>query len=101
MLLCIVQASIISLGILSLTNIHSTANTPDKRRIVMEYFEFALSLRYANIATSVIQALLTGIDIILNVSYQHQEKLLLQDYTLQLASTKEWLEGNDPYQHVR
>lgn len=61
----------------------------------MEYFEFALSLRYANIATSVIQALLTGIDIILNVSYQHQEKLLLQDYTLQLAATKNWLEGNN------
>ncbi|KAJ8661851.1 hypothetical protein O0I10_002179 [Lichtheimia ornata] len=71
---------------------HCATNTPDKRRIVMEYFEFALSLRYANIATSVVQALLTGIDIILNVSYQHQEKLLLQDYTLQLAATKNWLE---------
>ncbi|KAI7882220.1 hypothetical protein K492DRAFT_206260 [Lichtheimia hyalospora FSU 10163] len=71
---------------------HCATNTPDKRRIVMEYFEFALSLRFANIATSVTQALLTGIDIILNISYQHQEKLLLQDYTLQLAATKNWLE---------
>ncbi|KAI9311350.1 telomere length regulation protein-domain-containing protein [Dichotomocladium elegans] len=71
---------------------HCATNTPDKRRIVTEYLEFALSLRYAHVTKNVTSALLTGFEIILNISYQGQEKLLLRDYGAQLAETKNWLE---------
>ncbi|EIE86612.1 hypothetical protein G6F55_007123 [Rhizopus delemar] len=70
--------------------LHSSTNTPDKRSIVREYFEFALSMRYANITCK--RSLLLGIEVIINQSYKDQETLLFQDFTRELVETKEWLE---------
>lgn len=70
------------------------ANTLDKRRIVREYFEFCLSMRYfKNTSIGIQKALLLGIDTILNISYKHQEQLLLNDYFKELTHIKEWIEG--------
>ncbi|OBZ88164.1 Telomere length regulation protein TEL2 [Choanephora cucurbitarum] len=71
------------------------ANTLDKRKIVKEYFEFALSMQYAaHLSVGTKRALLLGIDTIISICYQHQEKLLFSDYTKELVETKQWLEGN-------
>ncbi|KAI8374520.1 telomere length regulation protein-domain-containing protein [Radiomyces spectabilis] len=84
---------------------HSATNTPDKRRIVMEYFEFALSMRYVPCSKAIKRALLLGLDIILNVSYKHQERLLLHDYTKELVDVKDWLqtilEAPDEEDHLK
>ncbi|KAI9477807.1 MAG: telomere length regulation protein-domain-containing protein [Benjaminiella poitrasii] len=74
--------------------LHSSTNTPEKRKIVREYFEFALSMRYTILENSFLikKALLVGIDIIINTSYKGQEQLLLYDYPRELAETKQWLE---------
>jgi hypothetical protein len=78
-----------------LTELFQLANTPDKRKIVREYFEFVSSMRYAsNISQGVTKALLLGIDTIINISYKGQEQLLFNDYNRQLSDIKDWLEGN-------
>ncbi|KAI8380264.1 telomere length regulation protein-domain-containing protein [Blakeslea trispora] len=74
--------------------LYSSTNTLDKRKIVKEYFEFALSMRYAaHLSLGTRKALLTGIDTIISVCYQNQEKLLFSDYTRELVETKQWLEA--------
>ncbi|KAI8098324.1 telomere length regulation protein-domain-containing protein [Gilbertella persicaria] len=74
--------------------LHSSTNTLDKRRIVKEYFEFALSMRYAvNLSFGVKKALLLGIETIINISYKGQESLLFTDYAKELVETKAWLEA--------
>ncbi|KAI8640641.1 telomere length regulation protein-domain-containing protein, partial [Parasitella parasitica] len=75
--------------------LHSSTNTPDKRRIVKEYFQFLSSMKYASISTqtaSIRKSMLLGIDTILNVCYSGQEMLLFQDYQTELYETKQWLE---------
>ncbi|ORY97265.1 telomere length regulation protein-domain-containing protein [Syncephalastrum racemosum] len=72
--------------------LHSATNTPDKRSIVRSYLEFALTLRFANVTPQVTQALLMGVDIVVNVNYNGQEGLLVQDYTRELVQIKEWME---------
>ncbi|KAI8988408.1 telomere length regulation protein-domain-containing protein [Mycotypha africana] len=72
--------------------LHSATNTPDKRKIVKEYFEFALSMRYAHQqSVGVKKALLLGIETIISVSYGGQEKLLFYDYRNELEQVKDWL----------
>ncbi|KAI9492648.1 telomere length regulation protein-domain-containing protein [Zychaea mexicana] len=71
---------------------HGATNTPDRGRIVTEYFEFALPLRFLKLPRPVIRGALLGFDIIVNVNYAHQGTLLLQEYPQQLAETKHWLE---------
>ncbi|KAI8144126.1 telomere length regulation protein-domain-containing protein [Fennellomyces sp. T-0311] len=71
---------------------HCATNTPDKGRIVTEYFEFALPLRFLDLPRAVTRAILLGFDIIVNVSYSQQGLLLLQEYAQPLAETKKWLE---------
>ncbi|CAO3700184.1 unnamed protein product [Rhizopus stolonifer] len=66
------------------------ANTPDKRSIIREYFEFALSMRYSNITCK--KALLLGIQVIVLESYKGQETLLFQDFLQELKETKDWLD---------
>ncbi|KAG1173268.1 hypothetical protein G6F70_005924 [Rhizopus microsporus] len=83
----VVERFIMTLNII----MHSSTNTPDKRRIVREYFEFAFSMRYFQ-ATQCQKALLLGIETILNVSYKGQESLLFNDFMSELINTKEWLE---------
>ncbi|KAI9263064.1 telomere length regulation protein-domain-containing protein [Sporodiniella umbellata] len=70
--------------------LHCSTNIPDKRSIVREYFEFALSMRYTNISCK--KALLLGIQVIVMESYKDQETLLFQDYLRELSDTKEWLD---------
>ncbi|KAL9537725.1 hypothetical protein MBANPS3_011521 [Mucor bainieri] len=75
--------------------LHSATNTPDKRKIVKEYFQFISSMKYASISThtvSIKRALLLGIDTIISVCYSGQEVLLYQDYQNELYDTKQWLE---------
>ncbi|CAO3655984.1 unnamed protein product [Mucor fragilis] len=75
--------------------LHSATNTPDKRKIVKEYFQFISSMKYASISThtvSIKRAMLLGIDTIISVSYSGQEALLYQDYQNELYDTKQWLE---------
>ncbi|RCI04833.1 telomere binding protein [Rhizopus stolonifer] len=70
---------------------HCSTNTPDKRSIVREYFEFALSMRYSNVTCK--KALLLGIQVIVLESYKDQEALLFQDFLQELKETKDWLDG--------
>ncbi|KAK4513392.1 uncharacterized protein ATC70_005390 [Mucor velutinosus] len=75
--------------------LHSATNTPDKRKIVKEYFQFVSSMKYASISThtvSIKRAMLLGIDTIISVCYSGQEVLLYQDYQNELYDTKQWLE---------
>lgn len=52
-------------------------------------------MRYASHnSQGVKKALLLGINTIINVNYQGQEKLLFNDYNTQLSEIKDWLEGN-------
>ncbi|KAG0178924.1 telomere binding protein [Apophysomyces sp. BC1021] len=71
---------------------YCATNTPEKRRIVTEYFEFALALRYADGSPGMTRALLLGITVILNTSYKDQEWLLWNDYARQLEETKFWVQ---------
>ncbi|KAI8986573.1 telomere length regulation protein-domain-containing protein [Pilobolus umbonatus] len=71
--------------------LHSATNTPDKRQIVREYFEFAFSMRYSN--NAIVRSLLLGIEIILNISYQHQEALLFNHHQKELSETRDWVES--------
>ncbi|KAG1087246.1 hypothetical protein G6F42_020678 [Rhizopus arrhizus] len=76
--------------------LHSATNTPDKRKIVKEYFQFISSMKYASISThtvSIKKAMLLGIDTIISVCYSGQEVLLYQDYQSELYETKQWLEN--------
>ncbi|KAF7728033.1 telomere binding protein [Apophysomyces ossiformis] len=70
-----------------------STNLPEKRRIVTEYFEFALALRYADCSAGMTRALLLGITVILNTSYKDQEWILWQNYARELEETKFWVEG--------
>ncbi|KAI8070728.1 telomere length regulation protein-domain-containing protein [Gongronella butleri] len=70
------------------------SNTTDKRKIVQEYFDFALSMRFIpNLSPRAVRALLLGFHTILQVCYKDQGNLLLMDYTAVLVDTKQWLEG--------
>lgn len=40
------------------------------------------------------RALLLGLDIILNVCYEHQEVRLVQEHYQELTEVKAWMEGN-------
>ncbi|KAI9243725.1 telomere length regulation protein-domain-containing protein [Phascolomyces articulosus] len=71
---------------------HGATNLPERGRIVTEYFEFALPLRFISLPQPVTRSLLLGFDIIVNVNYGHQGDLLLQEYPQQLVETKNWLE---------
>ncbi|GAN04450.1 telomere length regulation protein TEL2 homolog [Mucor ambiguus] len=76
--------------------LHSATNTPDKRKIVKEYFQFISSMKYATVSThtvSIRKAMLLGIDTIIGVCYSGQEVLLYQDYQNELYDTKQWLEN--------
>ncbi|ORX51891.1 hypothetical protein DM01DRAFT_1336887 [Hesseltinella vesiculosa] len=69
------------------------SNTTDKRRIVQEYFELALSMRYIpQLSPRMVRALLLGIHTILQVCYKNQSTLLLSDYSTSLMATRDWLE---------
>jgi hypothetical protein len=71
------------------------SNTPDKKNIVKEYFDYALSLRYIpKLSTRILRALLLGINTILHICYKDQAYLLLTGYTMELAGTESWLEGS-------
>ncbi|KAG2225464.1 hypothetical protein INT45_010100 [Circinella minor] len=78
---------------------HGATNTPDRSRIVTEYFEFALPLRFVKLPQAVTRSILLGFDIIVNINYYHQSGLLLQEYPQQLTETKNWLEG--PLNQIR
>ncbi|CAO3648964.1 unnamed protein product [Cunninghamella blakesleeana] len=70
------------------------SHTPDRRKIVKEYFEYALSLRFIpNLSYRVTRALLLGIHTIIHICYKDQSQLLLSDYASELSSTHDWLES--------
>ncbi|KAI9305988.1 telomere length regulation protein-domain-containing protein [Cunninghamella echinulata] len=70
------------------------SHTPDRRKIVKEYFEYALSLRYIpSLSHRVTRALLLGIHTIIHICYKDQSQLLLTDYASELSSTHDWLES--------
>ncbi|KAI7902821.1 telomere length regulation protein-domain-containing protein [Cokeromyces recurvatus] len=74
--------------------LHSSTNTSDKRKIVREYFEFALSMRCITLNNTYVirKAILLGIDIIISTSYKGQEQLLFHDFLKELVETKQWLQ---------
>ncbi|ORZ18718.1 telomere length regulation protein-domain-containing protein [Absidia repens] len=69
------------------------SNTPDRKKIVKEYFDYALSLRYIpRLSSRILRALLLGVNTILHICYKNQTYLVLTEYTLELAGIEKWLE---------
>lgn len=71
--------------------LHSATNTPDKRHIVREYFEFAFSMKYYK-SSGVLRCILLGISTIVSITYAHQEAILFNDYQKELSETRDWVE---------
>jgi hypothetical protein len=70
------------------------SNTPDKKKIVKEYFDYAFSLRYVpKLSSRILRALLLGFNTIIHICYKEQGYLLVMNFTLELSGCQQWLEG--------